>query len=235
MFRLQNNVPEVYVQKSRDFQLFCRLYDSVFNGVKYSIDSMMNTSSAKDCNAVLLDLLKTKLGIFADIDLAEDQLRLLLQAFPYIIRHKGSKRGIQYMLSLFHRMNAVKTPMSFEIWNVDSTGNLIYEIELTSDSKLQHDELLLELIKYIIPTGYDVKFKLSTESSQDPIMVLTNTVEIESADDSNDVSTLRDFEKDVEFSATPGINKELLNELTTTMGLTQLGDEEEGELNNGTT
>ena len=46
MFRLQNNVPEVYVDKSRDFQLFCRLYDSCFGGVKFSIDSMSRLTNA---------------------------------------------------------------------------------------------------------------------------------------------------------------------------------------------
>ena len=42
MLRLENNTPSIYCQKSRDFQLFCRLYDVVNNGVKFDIDSIIN-------------------------------------------------------------------------------------------------------------------------------------------------------------------------------------------------
>lgn len=48
--RLQNNVPEVYVKESRDFQLLCRLYDCILNGVKFDIDSMLNITDSKSCS-----------------------------------------------------------------------------------------------------------------------------------------------------------------------------------------
>ena len=35
MFRVENNVPDVYVQESRDFQLFCKLYDLAFQGSRF--------------------------------------------------------------------------------------------------------------------------------------------------------------------------------------------------------
>lgn len=46
MFRIQDNVPEVYINESRDFQLISRLYDILFSGTKYDIDSMVNVLDA---------------------------------------------------------------------------------------------------------------------------------------------------------------------------------------------
>ena len=50
VFRIEKNVPEIYVRESRDFQLFCRLYDCVFDGVKFDIDSMLNVLDTHSCN-----------------------------------------------------------------------------------------------------------------------------------------------------------------------------------------
>ena len=101
MFRLQNNVPDVYVQESRDFQLFCRLYDACFNNVKFSTDSLARSTSTYDCDARLLELLKTKLGLFTAIELDEHELRCLLSSFPTIMRYKGSRRGVEFIKILF--------------------------------------------------------------------------------------------------------------------------------------
>ena len=40
MFRIQDNVPEVYVEESRDFQLFSRIYDFAFQSCKLRVDSL---------------------------------------------------------------------------------------------------------------------------------------------------------------------------------------------------
>lgn len=94
MFRLQNHVPEVYADQSRDFQLFCRLYDACFCGVKFSIDSMARVTSTQFCDSSILELLKTKLGLFSTVTVDTNELRYLLQAFPTIIRYKGSKQSV---------------------------------------------------------------------------------------------------------------------------------------------
>ena len=70
MFRTQNNVPEIYVNGSRDFQLLCRLKDAMFGGVKYNIDSLKHTSNTMEMNNILLpkeiqyEEIKTEHGIF---------------------------------------------------------------------------------------------------------------------------------------------------------------------------
>ena len=39
-------MPQIYINESRDFQLISRLYDVLFSGVKYDIDSMVNILDA---------------------------------------------------------------------------------------------------------------------------------------------------------------------------------------------
>ena len=60
IFRLQSNVPEIYINESRDFQLLCRLYDCVLGGVKLDIDTLENIIDTRSCNSILLQLLELK-------------------------------------------------------------------------------------------------------------------------------------------------------------------------------
>ncbi len=63
LIRLQNMVPEVYPNNSRDFQLFCRLYDCVFNGNKFDIDSILDICDTEYIDSKLLRLLQSKFTV----------------------------------------------------------------------------------------------------------------------------------------------------------------------------
>ncbi len=185
MFRLQNNVPEIYVQASRDFQLFCRLYDAVQGGVKFSIDSLQDATSTKNCNASLLELLKTKLGLFTNTEVSEENMRLVLSAFPYIMRCKGSLRGVQYILNLFSRL----TDEQDAIGRIDEEKLITsHELHVTFPKDLKNDTLLIELLKLILPAGYmltytiaqtadtDIKFAVDSSLTINPIVEDYNSV-----------------------------------------------------------
>ena len=73
MFRVQDNVPEVYVNYSRDFQLFCHLYDIILTGVRYSIDSMEYLTDSKSYNVEVSELLQRKLGIFKTLNISNKE------------------------------------------------------------------------------------------------------------------------------------------------------------------
>lgn len=170
MFRIQDLVPEVYPNQSRDFQLFCRLYDIVFNSTKRSIDSMQHTSSTLKCDARLLPLLKTKVGFFSDVEVDDKDLRKILVSFPHIIKYKGSRKSINYIINLYSRL-------------FQSTGRFInirqdnsnYVIEVYSDTPVQKTELLVELLRYVIPAGYTVDY-YSTKEVKIYQTVKTNSV-----------------------------------------------------------
>ena len=92
MFRLQNNTPSYYVNNSRDFQLFCRLYDYINNGVKFDIDSIININDPLKINDRLLNLYGSKVGFFTNKNINTNVLRRILKAFPYLIKYKGTKK-----------------------------------------------------------------------------------------------------------------------------------------------
>ena len=149
MFRLQQNVPEVYPQQSRDFQLFCRAYDSMFNGVKYGVDSLSHTSNTMECNNPLLGLLANKLGLFTNLNLPDIELRYILCAFPYLIRYKGSFTAIEYTVRVFQRMSGLNN-LGYTV----TIDNVNKQISLTFSKDITNDALLYELMSYIMPTGY---------------------------------------------------------------------------------
>ena len=51
-----------------------------------------------------MQLLKTKLGLFTHKESSDDELRQVLQAFPTIIRYKGSERAINLIIALYSRI-----------------------------------------------------------------------------------------------------------------------------------
>lgn len=165
MFRLQNNVPDVYVQESRDFQLFCRLFDGVFGGVKFGADSLLKATNTSKCPEHLLDLLCLKLGIFTDLSyLSNDQLRILLSCFPTIIRYKGSIKALKYCGYMILRMSGtVNKDCAVNIINKDSNGNKVYTIQITFEKKEPLNNLFIDLFKLIAPAGYVIELVIASE------------------------------------------------------------------------
>lgn len=176
MFRLENNVPEIYVQESRDFQLFCRLYDSAFGGVKYSIDSLQKATSTLQCNDNLLDLIRLKIGLFKDLNISNDELRIILDAFPTIMRYKGSERALKYILNVYQRL--IKDNTSYIYTIVNKSDHQDYTIYLRFSQEQKYDSLLKELIGLILPTGYTLIYEIAKISNPVESIIVQDTVEI---------------------------------------------------------
>lgn len=157
--RLQDNVPYVYPNESRDFQLLCRLFDGVNNSVISDIDSMTNIIESKNCNSVALGLLATKLGFFPKHELNSDELRTVLDAFPYIVRYKGSRRAIEESVSVFLKVNHINSGAYVEIVNKNQEDpEESYVVRIGLESRFRDVRVLDELFRYILPTGYRVEY-----------------------------------------------------------------------------
>ena len=162
LFRLQNNVPPVYVDESRDFQLFCRLYDSVNAGFKYDVDQIPNILNAYTCRENLLPLLATKYGFFTNKIVSDDSIRYILDAFPSIVRHKGSLAGVQMAINAFLKIHDIRTGILVYAAN---KSEMIYNvlvddhtIVIAVDQTIKDIKLLEELFKYVLPTGFGFQF-----------------------------------------------------------------------------
>lgn len=157
--RLQDNVPPVYVNDSRDFQLLCRLYDCVNNSVMSDIDTMPNILISNDCNSVALDLLSTKVGFIPKHNITNEELRFIVDAFPYIIAYKGSRRSIEEAVNVFLKINKINSGAYIEIINkTDREGVEPYTIRIGIEAVVRDTRILDEIFRYILPTGYTVEY-----------------------------------------------------------------------------
>lgn len=166
LLRLQDNVPEVYVNDSRDFQLISRVYDCVNNGVKFDIESLKYLSDTKHCRSSYLGLLKCRQGFSESKDVDSDTLRTILEGFPYIIKNKGNKTGIKEVLNVFSKVLHVHLSLSVQIINYP---DYIVKVKVSgnpSSAPLVHNLYILEdLMKYVLPAGYQLEFVFETTST----------------------------------------------------------------------
>ena len=176
MFRVQDNVPEVYVNYSRDFQLFCHLYDIILTGVRYSIDSMEYLTDSKSYNVEVSELLQRKLGIFKTLNISNKELRYLLDAFPYIIRNKGNVFAIESILRVFQRITSDPSVT----FNVDYTKfNSEYSITIDVSNNIRHIEMIRDILKFVIPTGYTVSINEINITPTKTNIAVSNVLEID--------------------------------------------------------
>ena len=180
-FRLTNNVPDVYVNQSRDFQLLLRLYDSIFSGTKLDIDSMQGLINTSKTRNSILPLLSTKVGFFTNLEINDDKLRILLGGFPSLIRNKGSLLAIKEALNLYLKTEHIKCNIIISYSNVETTmGNervLDHTLSIGSDKTLKNPQILQEIFKYILPIGFRYRF-YSFRSLETEVTELENNEDI---------------------------------------------------------
>lgn len=186
-FRLQEHVPDVYPRKSRDFQLLCNIFDCMNGGVKFDIDSIRDVTNTDLCNERVLNFLQTKLGFFTNKNMNTTTQRLILKAFPYIVKNKGSRKGIEQAIQVFLKTQGVTGNISVNTINkqkiVDPKSGLnklenVYVIELGIQTKLLDTTILDEILKYIIPAGYIVKYSFYQTYNFDTQTLNSDTINI---------------------------------------------------------
>ena len=163
LIRLQDNVPEPYVTRSRDFQLLLRLYDCLINGVKSDVDSIINITNTSKIRANILPLLQTKLGFFTNHEFNDDVLRYILTVFPRIIRNKGSLKAVEEAVNLFMKISNVRDSVVVRLLEESEIVQGVRVPDHTiviglSSSEVENLDILNEVLKYIIPSGFGVYF-----------------------------------------------------------------------------
>ena len=172
IFRLQDNVPDVYTKLSRDFQLLCNAYDCVNDGVKFDIDSIRDITDLTYCNDRLMDIMQTKLGFFTNVPMSVYEQRTILQGFPLMVRNKGSLIGIKQCVELFLKSQKVFGKVIVKKTNMDiideystNKSNMSfddfakYTIYIEMRVNKVRTDLLTALLEYVIPAGYRVAYK----------------------------------------------------------------------------
>jgi hypothetical protein len=152
---MMDKVPEVYVSESRDFQTFVTLLSIVQNSILQDVDNIPKILDTINCPGPYVRYLSSKLGLFLgdNIEISEFGLKVLLTAFPDIMRHKGSKLGVTKCVNAFSRAYNLKLAPQIEF---DETNYGIVYINFDSgDVDFTNSELLKSLMMYVLPAGYE--------------------------------------------------------------------------------
>lgn len=152
MIKIQESVPSVYYDKSRDFQLIGHLFDLVLNSIKTEADLLFNLPLSTNSDDQLLALLAFTLGLRLSKDkYTSKQLRAVCSVAPKMMRLKGSKAAIDLLCSAL-----VRADSSAGYVRTDYKDNRL-SIYVTKTSTCQ--DLLYELLPYIVPAGivFDIK------------------------------------------------------------------------------
>lgn len=163
MIKMENKVPFVYVNKSRDFQLLCRMLSVIQNGIKSDIDDMLNIIDTDNIHNQLLNLLASKVGYFPEFQLDNFALRIICDGFPYMIKNKGNIVGIRQAVNMFLKINKINltsdtAQVNIEFLTNDSSNSYTLIITLPIEFKLLDLKILESLLEYILPTGCIVKY-----------------------------------------------------------------------------
>ena len=162
VFRTQDNTPPYCVEASRDFQLFCRAMDVIANGVKFDIDSMIQVLDPMKVSDDMLELYATRVGFFHKKPIDSNVLRYIISAFPYIIKNKGTLKGIkQSAYTILKAENSVKLPYPVVQNKVEGIDR--YIIAIYFPTKILNKYALKELLSYVVPAGYKIQISVWDE------------------------------------------------------------------------
>ena len=167
MIRTQKLVPEIYTEKSRDFQVLCRLTDFLFNSTQYNINTMSNLTNTRGVKDNLLPLVGDKFGIY---DKEACMNRNLLEALPGAQRNKGSLKAVVTLVNAFlDSMGIFNFATIYAATNKESADEISeilnrpvknYSLIIILDAmpSLVNLNILDIYLKMVIPTGMIIDY-----------------------------------------------------------------------------
>ena len=163
LFKLEENVPDVYVEMSRDFQLLCRVYDIFVNSNIITQSKIRQQLNIDQIDDKLLKLLAGRLGFSSDNYIPTKVMRSILLQFPSMIKNKGTKVGIEQAIkSVIKQTSNVNNVQVSDI--TISTGKINVTVE-SDDAGAVDTSYLSDVLKYVVPVGYTVNVIISQTSA----------------------------------------------------------------------
>ena len=159
LFKLEENVPDVYVEMSRDFQLLCRVYDILVNSNIITQSKIRQQLNIDQIDDKLLKLLAGRLGFSSDNYIPTEVMRSILLQFPFMIKNKGTKVGIEQAIkSVIKQTSKVNSVYVSDI--TIATGEIKVIVE-SDDASAVDISYLSNVLKYVVPVGYTVNVAVS--------------------------------------------------------------------------
>ena len=159
-------MPDIYVDKSRDFQLLCRVLSVVENASAFTADVMLTNLDPRYCDTTFLPYLCDRYGFFTNKHIPAKILRNILYNFRRVVKLKGTvkaiREAVRTVLSSYQRVNFVNVDVG-DIYDVNYDK---YCIHITSDGVCSDITPIEEFLKYVTPAGYYYKLTLGFISQQ---------------------------------------------------------------------
>lgn len=147
MITYKNLVPDIYYNRSRDFQILGAYYDLIFNYMKQNAD-LVSTGLTEDVDDELVDLIITDLGFKESHSYNIRQLKKLISIFSLAIKNKGNIESISLIVDMLNNIAGLTTKAYIAISDEDP-----YKIYIYTPSILDDTILLEDMINYILPAG----------------------------------------------------------------------------------
>lgn len=179
-FRLENNVPNIYTEVSRDFQLFCKIFN-IYLGANlnraYTVPYILDVDK---CDESLLYALADMQGFVTDKYIPPNVLRGICKVFPFCIRRKGTRRAIEVMSQAALSTDRLVYKVSVDLVREEDSGRgdskAIYKIYIQCNTtQIGYIPYLKEALRFIIPAGWDVYFKLKSPVEKNAYTYVADT------------------------------------------------------------
>ena len=165
MIKLQNLVPSVYYDQSRDFQYIGRLYDIVLNSVKTNVDMIYSVPDCSQSGSKLVELLALTLGFQAKHKYNVKQLSAVCTIFQTLLKKKGTLQAVSLLGNTILYAEGLQDNFYCEIKD-DS------RLEMYVPQGLSDLNLLKDVLPYILPAGIQVSIIRAKYITTESVTVL---------------------------------------------------------------
>lgn len=155
MISIKNQVPSIYYDASRDFQVLGHLYEVVLNYVKTNADMLYLLPNGIEEDTRATELLATTLGFKLRRNYDKAQLAALVSIFPQLLKIKGTKRAVDLAGNALVKASGV--PGIFDS-SIDDNHVMTIKIPI----ELSDITLFIDLLPYILPFGLRVSIVRNT-------------------------------------------------------------------------
>lgn len=176
MIKIKNQIPSIYYDASRDFQVLGHLYEVVLNYIKTNADMLYLLPNGIDADTRSTELLATTLGFRLRRNYDKEQLAALVSIFPRLLKIKGTVKAIELAGNALVKASGV--PGNF---TCDTSEMKNHELIIKIPIELSDITLFMDLLPYILPFGVRVSIERSTAITQKISLPISTSMVVQKA------------------------------------------------------
>lgn len=172
-FKLENNVPNYYVEESRDFQLLCRIVDIYLKGCLSKSSYLPYQLDLDTCSEQLLYAVAYMQGFTTKMYIPPNILRNILKVFPYCIKRKGTEEAIRAAAYAVLSTDRLLYLIDVSIRSNTGIPDSSYVVTITCNAQSEYLPYLREVLTFILPAGWRVVYQLlnTLTKTADPVKI----------------------------------------------------------------